>query len=322
MDGAHDRGGERSRGHREVQPKRLPDSGKRGPDHVVVERNRKTTVYLPGRDRRVYGRDRRVYVRRYDRHPVVLARPFVHVDIHWPWMYRYNRRWAPRYRYRQVIYVTAGRGHRHRKSRIEVETTYRHQVRHADQDYAEVDIYIEEIGFYQDGRYLGSVHHIPGELSHIRATVYRGGAIEFDRDAFVVGDAGAGFEMISMRHQDGNVFDAYAHGKDVRVGRVDLRGERVRSSGHSRLFDPYDFTGYVPVSLLPEGADWLMDYGPEALSALDDPDYYYGRGEGTYGGSDAGQRLPSRSRVLEHAFRAENGTEVSIRQEAVVQRIR
>lgn len=294
--------------------RRQPDSKR----HQVTHVHRKHPVYVPVRDRIPYRRHRHVYLT--PRHPfrVNVVRPFVHVDLYWPWTHRYHRKWAPRYRYRQVVYVNVGWGHRHRQSRVEVETTYRHRIRHATDTYAEVDITLEEVAFYEDGRYLGSVHHIPDRLARLRATVYRNGEVAFDRDVFVVGNAAVGFELISMQDRDGDVFDRYDHGTSVRAGAVDLRRERVRTIGHSRLFDPYDFRGYVPVSLLPEGAGWLMDYGPDAISAYDDPYYYYDS-EGT---ADAYRTLPPRTRTTDASFTAEMGAQVSIRRETSLSRIR
>ena len=73
-----------------------------------------------------------------------------------------------------------------------------------------------------------------------------------------------------------------SHG--MRVGVVDLQRQRVIRSSHSRLFDPYDFQGYVPVSLLPENQSWLLDYGNGSFSEsyYDYDPYYYG-GYSDYG---------------------------------------
>ena len=57
--------------------------------------------------------------------------------------------------------------------------------------------------------------------------------------------------------------------RDIRVGRLDLRRERVRPVRHSRLFDDRHFRGYVPMSLLPEDAEWLWDVGSDAMSVSD-----------------------------------------------------
>ena len=232
-----------------------------------------------------YQRDRRYkekhYKRRYraQRHyhkPIM--RPFIHIDIHWPWVHRHRHGWRPRYQYRQVIYVEAGWGRRQRRSQIDVRTYYYHELRHATPDRAEVDIYVERVELYENGRYLGQVDRVPEQLGRIGATIYRNGRVEFDRDVFIVGDSYAGFEMISTRYYDGFLLDAYRPQHGVRAGVLDLRAQRVVPTGHSRLFDPYNFDGYVPVSLVPEDQGWLLDYGPSSFSAgyYDHDPYYYG----------------------------------------------
>ncbi|MDX1547240.1 MAG: hypothetical protein R3247_09645, partial [Rhodothermales bacterium] len=213
----------------------------------------------------------------------VFRRPIIHVDVHWPWEHRYRHHWRPRYRYRQVVYVDAGWGRRqHRRSEIDVRTFYYHELRHATREYAEVDIFIERVELYADGRYLGEVDRIPDRLSRIRATVHRDGYVEFDRDVSIVGDPRAGFEMISTRAYDGYVLDRYRSGHDLRAGVLDLRRGRVVPTSYSRLFDPYDFNGFVPVSLLPHDAGWLLDYGEASFSGAyyDYDPYYYGGYQG------------------------------------------
>ena len=253
-----------------------------------VDRRRQVRYVERDRWRTRYERDHRYrrkhHKRRYHKkkkqyyNPVV--RPFIHIDIHWPWEHRYRHGWRPRYQYRQVIYVDAGWGHQHRRrSRVEVQTSYYHELRHASRNKAEVDIYIERIEFYdENGRSLGEVHDIPKRLSRIRATVYRDGHVTFDRNVFIVGDAYAGFEMISTRYYDGFLIDAYRPSHGMRVGVVDLYRRRVVPASYSRHFDPNHFDGYVPVSLLPDDRGWLLDYGDASYSAnyYDQDPYYYG----------------------------------------------
>ncbi len=251
-----------------------------------VERRRRVRYVERDRWHTRYERDHRYrrkhYKRRYHKkkkyyyQPVI--RPFIHIDIHWPWEHRYRHGWRPRYQYRQVIYVNAGWGRHRRQSQIDVRTTYYHELRHASRDKAEVDIYIERIEFYENDRYLGEVHDIPKRLSRIRATVYRDGHVTFDRNVFIVGDSYAGFEMVSTRYYDGFLLDAYRPSHGMRVGVVDLYSGRVVRASYSRLFDLDHFDGYVPVSLLPDDRGWLLDYGNASYSAnyYDHDPYYYG----------------------------------------------
>ena len=213
--------------------------------------------------------------------------PHKHISVHiaWPWKVRYHRHWSPRYRYRQVVIVNADWNSSYRTSRIEMETTYRHRVRFATDEYAVLDIDIEQVALYDNGRYIGMVDRIPSSLSSIEATVFRNGDIAFDRDVFLVGDRQAGFEIISTPFYDGYAGQGYRYGDDVRVGKVNLRRNRVSSRSYSRLFDPNRWRGYAPISLLPEDEGWLWDFGADAISAAyDDYDAYYGFGAGASGG--------------------------------------
>ena len=322
------------RGATEVQ--RDSRSGKRGSNRSVLNNranNRDRQVVLNGRRSRLALPGVRATWRssgsrhvRY-RTRVTLApsyvhvRPYRHINVHiaWPWQVRYTRHWSPRYRYRQVVVVRADWGRSHRTSRIEMETTYRHRVRFANEDYAVLDIDIEQIALYDNGRYIGMVDRIPDHLSSVEATVFRNGDIAFDRDIFLVGDRRAGFEVISTEFYDGYAGQGYRYGDDISVGRVDLRNGRVRSASRSRLFNPNSWEGFAPISLLPEDEGWLWDYGSDAISAVyDDYDAYYG-------GSNAGW---ARSRA-EEARRAEKrfdydtefGASFSVNRTAEIRRV-
>lgn len=221
--------------------------------------------------------------RRYYNKPFYI-RPFIHIDVRWPWVHRHRHGWRPRYQYRQVIYVDAGWGNNHRRSQIDVRTYYYHELRHATNNRAEIDIYVERIELYQNGRYIGDVQDIPERLGRIRATVHRDGHVDFDRNVFVVGDLQAGFELISTRYYDGFLLDSYRAQHGMRVGAIDLRRGRVVPTSYSYLFNPHDFNGFVPVSLLPDDTSWLLDYGEASFSAAyyDSDPYYYG-GYNDYG---------------------------------------
>ena len=207
-------------------------------------------------DRRVDHRPGRVYVAPKFGYAKVQPRVYVRrprVDIRvnfWPWQARYTRHWAPRYTHRHVVIVHSHDRSR-RAERIEYEANYRHRVLWADDRKAVLDIEIESIAVYSDGRYVGSVHDIPLELSRVEATVYRDGDMTFDTDLYLLGDRRRGFEIV-------NAWTGEA-------GRLDFRRERVREIGRSRLYRPDASTGYVPFSLLPEGHDWLWNEGVDAM---------------------------------------------------------
>lgn len=199
-----------------------------------------------------------------------------YTDWDWPWERRRRSGWSPLYEYRQVVVTDAGWGRRRRAARLDVRTVYRHRVRSANHRRAELDIDIERIELYQGGRFLGEVRHVPNKLGRVRATLHRNGRMQFDRQVFLVGDWRSGFEMISTRHYDRHVLDAYDRAHGYRVGVLNLRRERVDPVRHSRLFDPYAFDGFVPVDLLPENRGWLFDYGMESVSTRRYRDDVYG----------------------------------------------
>ena len=218
-------------------------------------------------------KNNRVYV-----NPVYHHRPHVQVNVVWPWQNRYRRAWRPSYRYCQVVYVESGWGRNRHRAKVDIRTNYHHEVRHADHNKAVVDIYFDEIEVYKDGYLLGRVQRFPRDLEHIEATIYRNGEIVYDRDVFIVGDPYAGFEMISTRSYDGYILDDYNRSHGMEVGRLNFRRKRVDTRRYSRLFDPYDFKGYAPISVLPDD-EQLLDYGYDAISYHhydDNYDPYYG----------------------------------------------
>ena len=337
---------------RERTPEQAHEERSRTERRRQESRGRRSTEVVAHGRRSVLVKDRRVersrvappgarpvYRPKHKHRPNVVIRPNLYVDFHWPWEYRYRRHWRPRYRYRQVVYVEVGWGRKHRTSRVDVQTYYRHSVRYATRDYAEIDIEIEAVEVYEDGRFIGKVHQIPYALGHIRATVYRSGAVDFDRDVFIVGDPYVGFEMISTRHREGYVLDTYSRRDDLEAGRLDLRSERVYPVAYSRLFAPNAFDGYVPISLLPEDQAWLYDYGYDAVSAYDREYDYYGdaaygddydgvtvaggagisfRAEGASGAAVV--RTP-RKRTEDRSFRAESGAQIRLKREMEIERV-
>ncbi len=260
------------------------------------------------------------------------AAPIIILDFDWPWEYRARRAWSPRYRYRQVVTIDAGYGGRYWDSRLDVRTTYRQRVRHATGREALLDLDIESIELYQDGRYLGRVTRIPEYLSRVQARVHRNGRITFDRDVFVVGSREVGFELVATSRYDGYVLSDWRRGDDFDVARLDLRRNRVQRVRESRFFDPYGYSGYAPVSVLPEDERWLGDYGAYAPStyAYDD-DFYddYGYDDTYYYGAERGEpsyRFDENSALTlqgnsEDTFETVSGAQIRIRREAEIQRI-
>ncbi|MEM6644753.1 MAG: hypothetical protein AAF730_00725 [Bacteroidota bacterium] len=284
----------------------------------------------------------RWYDYHYRKYPFYRPSSFININIVWPWQRRYRQRWRPRYTYRQTVYVEAGWGNRYRDAEVEVQTYYSQEVRRAGRNSAEVDIFIDQLDIFENGRFVGTVRDIPRELSRVRATVSRDGRVRLDRDIFIVGDSFSGFELISTRYYDGFVLDRYRRNDGYRVGEVDLFRERVFTKRRSELFRPNDFNGFVPISILPEDVDWLTDFGQGSVSAYyygDDPDVFYGSyGDGDlsqpyYSQRDSqGQPLtapslqPRTSDPLQltddQQFNTENGATIRLRRDTQIQRIR
>lgn len=243
----------------------------------------------------------------------------VSIGVAWPWTVRYHRHWRPRYRYRQVVYVDAGWGGRRRAARVDVRTYYRHRVLHADDRYAEVEVEIDAIELYQNDRYLGTVDRIPGSLKKMRATITADGRIDFDRDVFLIGDAQSGFELISTRHYNDYLYNAYDERHGYKVGRVNLRTGKVKKVRRSRLFSYRNFNGYVPISLLPDD-DRMWDYGQPYLEKSS---YYYDdEGSGWYSRyrdyDDDGYEL---SRDLDVSYTTPQGAQVRLQRSSRLERL-
>lgn len=241
------------------------------------------------------------------------------VDIHWPWVIRLEHRWRPRYQYRQVVYVEVGYGARYRESRVEVRTVYRHRLIDATSRRAQLDIEIERLELYDDGRFLGEITRIPEHLSHFGATVYRNGEVRFDRDVFVVGDPYSGFELVATRSYGGYVLDEYQAAHGYEAAALDFSRRRAVPVRRSRLFRPGAFDGHVPITLLPEDQDWLYDYGYGGVSAHYDDrgaDYYYDSSAGV--GRLGAQPL---ARTDEQTFTTGGGAQVRMVREAAIERI-
>jgi hypothetical protein len=258
----------------------------------------------------------------FNRTPSYLRRhrPHIYVNIQWPWVVRYQRHWQPRYRYRQVVYVETVVNGRPSRAQVEVETTYSHRVIQANDEYAEINVQIERLEIYENGRYLGHVEQIPAGLSDMTATVYKDGQVYFDREIFLVGDRYAGFEVLSTRAYDDYVLDAYHHSDGYRAGKVDLGSNRVRTIRSSRLFRPDRADGHVPISLLPNDEDWLWDFGVNAISAASDNyDVYYGA-SGRASDIDLGVE-PFRQED-EWQYSAKSGAEIKFQRESQIQRVR
>jgi hypothetical protein len=156
--------------------------------------------------------------------------------------------------------VDAGWGGRRFRNRVELQTYYKHRILFANDRYSEVEIEIDAIDLYQNGRFLSTVDRIPGNLRKVRAVIHADGRIEFDRNLFLMGDTQSGFELIATRYYADNLFNAYDRGHGFEIGRVDLRRGKVKNARRSRFFDHGRFAGYAPISLLPDD-DRLWDYG-------------------------------------------------------------
>lgn len=328
----------RDRRHRQADRRQHRQADRR--QHRQEHRPHRRDDRRHRRDNRRHQHDRRhaSRTRPHGHRPPVVVRPQVHINFDWPWEYRHRRGWSTRYRYRQVVYVDAGWGRRHREVALDIRTTYRHRIRSANRRRAQVELDIERIEIFRNGRFLGEVNRIPNRLGRIRATLHRNGAVDFERTVFLLGDPRSGFELISTRAYDGYLLNAYHSSHRYRAGFLDFNRGRVVQVDYSEFFDPYEFDGYVPIDLLPVERDWLWDYGHESISyakgyGYDGHDSYRRdapllrapRGE-TSGrpGTPAFSQSGSATRLQRQqtlSYETRNGARIQLRREAEIERI-
>lgn len=185
--------------------------------------------------------------------------------------------WSPVLRYRQRVRVESDRRYGYGSSVLDIRTSYRQRVSGGYSSGDRVEVRIERIEVYQDGRYLGYVDYydLPRDFDHVTATRMRNGELRLDDDLLLVGEASVGFELIRF---DGNDFYG-SWRRQYDALSLDLRRSSTRRVGYSRLFDPYAYRGYVPVSIVP-----------------DLQDDFYGYNGGYYGQSGSGYGQPGYSR--------------------------
>lgn len=185
--------------------------------------------------------------------------------------------WSPVLRYRQRVRVESDRHYGYGSSVLDIRTSYRQRVSGGYSSGDRVEVRIERIEVYQDGRYLGYVDYydLPRDFDHVTATRMRNGELRLDDDLLLVGEASVGFELIRF---DGNDFYG-SWRRQYDALSLDLRRSSTRRVGYSRLFDPYAYRGYVPVSIVP-----------------DLQDDFYGYNGGYYGQSGSGYDQPGYSR--------------------------
>lgn len=178
--------------------------------------------------------------------------------------------WSPVLRYRQRVRVESDRRYGYGSSVLDIRTHYRQRTS-GGYNGERVDVRIERIEVYQDGRFLGYVDYydLPGDFDHVTATRMRNGELRLDDDLLLVGEASVGFELIRF---DGNDFyGAWRRQYDALA--LDLRRSSARRVGYSRLFDPYDYRGYVPVSIVPDFQDDFYGYGQPGYGGYDQGGY-------------------------------------------------
>ena len=188
--------------------------------------------------------------------------------------------WSPVLRFRQRVRVQSDRSYGYnRESVLDVRTHYRQRLSGpygGGYTGGQIDLKIERIEVYQDGRYLGYVdaYDLPGDFDHVRATRARNGELRLDDDLLLVGEASVGFELIRF-DGGGDFYGSWRRQYDALS--LDLRRSSARRIGRSRLFDPYDYRGYVPVSIVPDLQDdfYSSGYGGGygGQPGYDRPDY-------------------------------------------------
>ena len=106
-----------------------------------------------------------------------------------------------------------------------MEIEYSHRVIYADENSAELEIRIERINTYTEGKFYGSISSIPHELSMVRARASADGRIEFDRELLLLGE----LQRVEERtlatdglHRAALDYPGAAHSHSARFGNSDL----------------------------------------------------------------------------------------------------
>jgi hypothetical protein len=159
-------------------------------------------------------------------------------------------------------------------SNLEVHTSIKQTVRRVYGDRVKMEFRIEGISLYRDGYYLGEIHGTPRSHGTMKVTLYNDGYVEFDRMVYLVGDEDVGFELISTKYYGGHLLNEYRRGDGLRAAELDFYDRRVHTVRYSRLFDPSNFNGLVPIALMPDDEYWGFQYLTGGHRYSDD--YYFG----------------------------------------------
>ncbi len=218
--------------------------------------------------------------RRYYRY----GRPAVGFYIRVP---SYHIRYLNRDRYfvyKQTVNTRSDYGAGQYNAELEVHTRLKQTIKHVYSDRIKMEFRVEGISLYRGGYFLGEVHGTPRSHGTMKVTLYNDGYVEFDRMVYLVGDEEIGFELISTRYYGGHLLNEYRRGDGLRAAELDFYERRVHTVNRSRVFDPYDFNGLVPIALMPDDEYWGFQYltGGHRFSN----DYYTGAYD-YYDGYDA-----------------------------------
>ena len=212
--------------------------------------------------------------RRYYRHSRPVIGFYIHIPSYSYYHGNYRRGYTSHFVYKQRIKTQAGYGNQYRNSVLDVRTHLRKKVRYVSGDRVKIEFRIERIEIWDGNYILGEIRHVPSSLGRTEAILYPDGYVEFDRMSYLVGSPESGFELISTRYYGDNLLTAYERTHGFRVGILDFYRSRVNKVRYSRLFDPYNFSGLVPISLIPDDDYWGFQYAAGGYQHNDD--YYYG----------------------------------------------
>lgn len=178
--------------------------------------------------------------------------------------------WSPLLRFRQRVRVESDRRYGYGTSVLELRTHYRQRRVGSGARYGErLELQVERLDAYQDGRYLGSVdqYDLPERFRRVHATLQESGRLRLEGDLLLVGEAGVGFELI--RFDGSDFYGSWRRQYDALT--LDFARSRARALGWSRLFNPYDYRGYAPVSIVPDVEDDF--YGGYGYDGYGQPGY-------------------------------------------------
>jgi hypothetical protein len=170
------------------------------------------------------------------------------------WKHPAHRHRPFRYRLRQWLYWDVSGWAPKGPVWLEVEVIYRARVRTLYAGFAVVDLWVEEVMFYDRGRWWGRVTLFPPAMRHLEARFYADGRVVFDRMVFLGEGPEAGLYFMASPGMGG--------GRPEFIGRLELSQGRIEALPGSAHW-PQNAGAWVP--LLPTDGAWYAVEPPVHL---------------------------------------------------------